>query len=48
MTECYLCSRHVELDLTVRVDFGVFVTDVCDECFARGEEAENVEDEDAA
>lgn len=44
MTDCYLCGRNVELDLTVRVDFELFITDVCDECYARGEEAADVAD----
>lgn len=47
MTDCYLCGRNVEVDLTVRVDFGgafIGIVDVCHECYVRGEEAADVAD----
>jgi hypothetical protein len=40
MTDCYLCGRNIELDLTVRVDFGVFVTEVCVFCMEKADPEE--------
>jgi hypothetical protein len=38
--ECYLCGTPYPLDLTVRVDFGVFVTEVCVLCLEKADPEE--------
>jgi ribosome-binding protein aMBF1 (putative translation factor) len=48
MVTCPFCSREVEEALTVRVDFGDRIDNVCPTCMSRGEEAADVEDDDAA
>lgn len=49
MSDCYLCSRNVERDLTVRIDFGAGPVDVCVFCMEKADlGSEDVEDADAA
>jgi hypothetical protein len=39
MTTCWFCKHDVEDALTQLVDFDGELLVVCDECYARGEEA---------